>query len=151
MDFILEKPAFEVDEICPSRPGGEGTGGEGLVKDADGNSLLPVTVSEEEEPALMYAVVDEELRPPVMEEADPLAIVIDLDAILGLADAALPQCSISHLMAFHRLHKLGRKTKEVLSPGKYGNYAGGPPLDREVGRWLECRFLWPELRWTTGG
>jgi hypothetical protein len=38
-----------------------------------------------------------------------------------------------------------------LSPGKYGNYASGPPLGREIGRWLKCRFLRPELRRTTGG
>jgi hypothetical protein len=58
-------------------------------------------MSEEEEPALVHAVVDEELRLPVAEVADPLAVVVDLDAVLGLADAALPQCSISHLLALH--------------------------------------------------
>jgi hypothetical protein len=101
MDFAPEKPALEVDEIRPSQPGGKGTGREGTIEDADGKSFLPVAVSEEEEPALVHTVVDEELRPPITEEADPLAIVVDLDAVLGLADAALPQCSISHLLAFH--------------------------------------------------
>jgi hypothetical protein len=148
MDFVPEKPALEVDEIHPSRPGGEGTGGEGTVKDADGEVLLPVMVSEEEEPALMHALVDEELRPPVTEVAYPLAIVVDLDAVLGLADAALPQRSISHLLAFHRFRKLRWKAKEVLGPSEYRDYAGGPPLSRDVGRRLECRFLRPEPRWT---
>jgi hypothetical protein len=46
MDFVPEKPALEVDEIRPSRPGGEGTGGEGTVEDADGEVLLPITASE---------------------------------------------------------------------------------------------------------
>jgi hypothetical protein len=101
MDFAPEKPALEVDEIRPSRPGSEGTGGEGTIEDADGESLLPVTTSEEEEPALVHAIVDEELRPPVAEVAYPLAIIVDLDAVLRLADAALPQRSISHLLAFH--------------------------------------------------
>jgi hypothetical protein len=101
MDFVLEKPALEVDEIRPSRPGGEGMGGEGTVEDADGKSFLPIATSEEEELALVHAVVDEELRPPVAEEADPLAVVVNLDAVLGLADAALPQHGISHLLAFH--------------------------------------------------
>jgi hypothetical protein len=58
-------------------------------------------VSEEEEPALMHTVVNVELRPPIAEEADPLAVVVDLNAVLGLASAALLQCSISHLLAFH--------------------------------------------------
>jgi hypothetical protein len=101
MDFAPEKPALEVDEIRPSRPGGEGTGGEGTVEDANGESLLPITASEEEEPALVHAVVDEELRPPIAEVAYPLAIVVDLDVVLGLADAALSQRSISHFLAFH--------------------------------------------------
>jgi hypothetical protein len=82
MDFVPEKPVLEVDEVCPSRPGGEGTGGESTVKDADGEVPLPVTASEEEEPTLMHAVVNEELRPPVAEVAYPLAIVVDLDAVL---------------------------------------------------------------------
>jgi hypothetical protein len=90
MDFAPEKPALEVDEIHPSRPGGEGTGGEGTVKDADSESLLPVMAGEEEELALVHAVVNEELRPPIAEVAYPLAVVVDLDAVLGLADAALP-------------------------------------------------------------
>jgi hypothetical protein len=101
MDFTPEKPALEVDKIRPSRLGGEGTGGEGTVEDANGESLLPITVSEEEEPALVHAIVDEELRPPITEIAYPLAIIVDLDAVLGLADATLSQRSISHLLAFH--------------------------------------------------
>jgi hypothetical protein len=61
MDFVPEKPTLEVDKICPSRPGGEGTGGEGTIEDADGEVLLPIMASEEEEPALVHTVVDEEL------------------------------------------------------------------------------------------
>jgi hypothetical protein len=52
IDFVPEKPTLEVDEVRPSWPGGEGTGGEGTVEDADGEVLLPVMTSEEEEPAL---------------------------------------------------------------------------------------------------
>jgi hypothetical protein len=74
MDFVPEKPTLEVDEIRPSRPGGKGTGREGTVEDADGEVLLPVMTSEEEEPALVHAVVDEELRSPVAEVAYPLAV-----------------------------------------------------------------------------
>jgi hypothetical protein len=48
MDLAPEKPALEVDEIHPSRPGGEGTGREGTIEDANGESLLPITASEEE-------------------------------------------------------------------------------------------------------
>jgi hypothetical protein len=101
MDFVPEKHVLEVDEIRPSRPGGEGTGREGTVKDVDGEALLPIMVSEEEEPALMHTVVDEELRPPVVEIAYPLAVIVDLDVVLGLADTAFPQRSICHLLAFH--------------------------------------------------
>jgi hypothetical protein len=36
----------------------------------------------------------------------PLAVVVDLNVVLVLADAALPQRSISYLLAFHRFHKL---------------------------------------------
>jgi hypothetical protein len=38
-----------------------------------------------------------------------------------------------------------------LAPGEYRDYAGGPSLGRDVGQWLECRFLWPEPRWTSWG
>jgi hypothetical protein len=61
MYFTPEKPALEVDEIRPSRPGSKGTGGEGTIEDADGKSFLPIAASEEEEPALVHAVIDEEL------------------------------------------------------------------------------------------
>jgi hypothetical protein len=61
MDFVLEKPALEVDGARPSWLGGIGTGGEGGVEEADSEVLLPILASEEDEPALMRAVVDEEL------------------------------------------------------------------------------------------
>jgi hypothetical protein len=79
MDFVPKKPALEVGEILPSQPGGKGAGGESTVEDADGEVPLPITVSEEEEPTLVHAVVDEELRPPIAEVAYPLAVVVDLD------------------------------------------------------------------------
>jgi hypothetical protein len=56
MDFVLEKPALEVDEIrmderavgrLPSRPGGEGAGAEGTVEDADEEVSHPIAASEE--------------------------------------------------------------------------------------------------------
>jgi hypothetical protein len=128
MDFILEKPALEVDKARPSQPGSEGTGGEGAVEEADSEVLLPIMASKEEEPTLMHAVVDEELRPPVVKVAHPLTVVVNLDAVLGLAAAAFPQFGISHLLTFHRVHKLGQKAKEVPGPGKHRDYAGGPPL-----------------------
>jgi hypothetical protein len=105
-------------------------------------------VSEEEEPALMHAVVNEELQPPITKVAHPLAVVVNLDAVLGLAAAALLQLSISHLLAFHRVRKLGWKAEEVPGLGKHRDYAGGPPLGRDVGRRLECRFLRPKPRRT---
>jgi hypothetical protein len=61
MDFAPEKPALEVDEARPSRLSGEGTGGEGAVEEADSEVLLPIVASEEDEPTLVHAVVDEEL------------------------------------------------------------------------------------------
>jgi hypothetical protein len=72
MDFAPEKPALEVDKVRPSRPGGEGTGGEGAIEKADDEVLLPIVASEEEEPALVHVVVDEELRLPIAEVAQPL-------------------------------------------------------------------------------
>jgi hypothetical protein len=60
MDFIPEKSALEVDEICedekamgclPSRPSGEGAGTEGAVEDANNEVLPPIAASEVEEPA----------------------------------------------------------------------------------------------------
>jgi hypothetical protein len=78
---------------------------------------------------------------PKVGHYNPLAIVVDLDAVLRLANVALPQHSISHLLAFHRFHELRWKAEEVLGPSEYRDYEGGPPLGRDVGRWLECRFL----------
>jgi hypothetical protein len=94
----------------------------------------------------MHAVVDEELRPPITEVAHPLAVVVNLDAVRGLAAAALSQLGISHLLAFHRVRKLGRKAEEVLGPGKHRDDADRPPIGRDVGRRLECRFLRPKPR-----
>jgi hypothetical protein len=156
MDFIPEKPALEVDEIresgraagcCSSRPGDEGMGGESTIEDADGEVPFPITASEEEEPALMHAVVDEELRPPIAEVTYPLAVVVDLNAVLGLVNAALPQRSISHLLAFHRFHELRWKAEEVFGPGEYQDYEGGPPLGRGVRQRLERWSHRPKLRW----
>jgi hypothetical protein len=36
---------------------------------------------EEDEPALVRAVVEEELRPPVAEVAHPLAVLVDFDVV----------------------------------------------------------------------
>jgi hypothetical protein len=60
-DFVLEKPALEVDGACPSRLGDIGMGGEGGTEEADSEVLLPIVASEEDEPALVCAIVDEEL------------------------------------------------------------------------------------------
>jgi hypothetical protein len=91
MDFAPEKSALEVDEARPSWLGGKGAGGEGAIEEADGEVLLPIVVGEKDEPTLMHAVVDEELRPPIVEVAHPLAVIVDLDAVRGLAAAAFPQ------------------------------------------------------------
>jgi hypothetical protein len=61
MDFAPEKSALDFDEAHPSRLGGEGTGGEGAIKEADGEVLLPIVAGEKDEPTLMHAIVDEEL------------------------------------------------------------------------------------------
>jgi hypothetical protein len=82
---------LEVDEARPSRLGGKGAGREGAVEEADGEVLLPIVAGEKDEPTLMHAVVDEELRPPIMEVAHPLAVIVDLDAVRGLAAATFPQ------------------------------------------------------------
>jgi hypothetical protein len=49
----------------------------------------------------MHAVVDEEFQPPIAEVAYPLAVVVDLYVVLGLAKAALMQRGISHLLSLH--------------------------------------------------
>jgi hypothetical protein len=46
MDFAPEKSVLEVDEARPSRLGGEGTGGEGAIEEADGEVLLPIVAGE---------------------------------------------------------------------------------------------------------
>jgi hypothetical protein len=104
--------------------------------------------SEEDEPTLVHAVVDEELRPPVAKVAHPLAVVVNLDAVCGLAAAAFLQLGVSHFLAFHRVRKLGRKAEEVPGPGKHRDDAGRPSLGRDVGRRLVCRFLQPGPRRT---
>jgi hypothetical protein len=49
MDFVPEKSASEVGEVCPSRLGGEGTGGEGTVEEADGEVILLILAGEKDE------------------------------------------------------------------------------------------------------
>jgi hypothetical protein len=112
MDFFLEKPALEVDGARPSWLGGKGTGGEGGIKEADSEVLLPILASEEDDTALVRAVVDEELRPPITKVAHPLAVVVNLDALRGLAAAAFPQLGVSHFLALHRVRKPGQKAEE---------------------------------------
>jgi hypothetical protein len=65
-------------------------GRESIIKDADGEVPFPIMASEEEEPSLMHGIVGEELRPPITKVAYPLAIIVDLNVVLGLANAALP-------------------------------------------------------------
>jgi hypothetical protein len=120
MDFVPEKPALEVDEARPSRLGSEGTGGEGAVEEADSEVLLPIVASEEDEPTLVHAVVDEELRPPIAKVAHPLTVIVNLDAVRGLATASFPQLGVSHFLAFHRVRKLGRKRRRSRAPASTG-------------------------------
>jgi hypothetical protein len=70
MDFVPEKSTLKVDEIreggkaarcCPLRPSGEGRNAESTIEDADSEVPLPITASEEEEPARMHAVISEEI------------------------------------------------------------------------------------------
>jgi hypothetical protein len=128
MDFVPEKSALEVDEVregekatgCwPSRPSGEGTSAEGTIEDADDEVPPPIMASEEEEPARVHTVVCEELRPPITEVAYPFDVVVDHNTVLGLANAALPQRSGSHLLALHRFHELRWKVEAVLGPGEH--------------------------------
>jgi hypothetical protein len=157
MDFVPEKSALEVDEIresekamgyWPSRPSGEGTSTEGTIKDADGEGPLPITASEEEEPTRVHAVISEEIRPPIAEVAYPFVVVVDSNAVLGLANATLPQHGVSHLLALHRFHELRWKAEAVLGPGEHRDYEGGPPFGRGVGRRLERRQRQLKPRWT---
>jgi hypothetical protein len=147
MDFAPEKSASEVDEAYPSWLGGEGTGGEGAVEETDGEVILLILASEKDEPTLVHAVVDEELLPPAAKVAHPLAVVVDLDAVRGLAAATFPQLGASHLLVLHRARELGREAETIPGTGKHRNDAGGPSLRRDVGRRLERRFLQPGPRW----
>jgi hypothetical protein len=63
-------------------------------------------MGEEKEPSCMHAVVCEELQPPIAEVALPFTVVVNLDAVLGLANATLLQGGIRHLLALHCLHEL---------------------------------------------
>jgi hypothetical protein len=128
MNFILKKSALEVDKIrmderaagrLPSCPGGEIVGAEGAVEATDEEVLHPVATNEEKEPARVYAVVGEELRPPITEVALPLAVLVNFDKVLGLANAALLQDGVRHLLALHRLHELGGQAETDLSPSEH--------------------------------
>jgi hypothetical protein len=83
-------------------------------------------------PARVHAVVREEFWPPVTEVALPFAVVLDFNVVPGLANATLPQRSISHLLALHRFHELGWKAETVLGPGEHQDNEGGPPFGRGV-------------------
>jgi hypothetical protein len=116
MNFVPKKSALEVDKIrmderaagrLPSCPGGEGAGAEGAVEDTDEEVPHPVATGEEKELARRHAVVGEELRPPVAEVALPFTVIVNFDKVLGLANAALLQNGVRHLLALHRLHELG--------------------------------------------
>jgi hypothetical protein len=115
MNFIPEKSALEVDKIrlderaagrLPSRPGDEEAGVEGAIKDANEEVLHSIAMGEEKEPARVHAIICEELRPAVAEVELPITVIVNLDKVLGLADAALLQDGLCHLMALHRLHEL---------------------------------------------
>jgi hypothetical protein len=57
--------------------------------------------------AHMHAVIRNELRPPIAEVALPFTVTVNLDAVFWLAEAALLQDGVRHLLALHRLHELG--------------------------------------------
>jgi hypothetical protein len=102
MDFVPEKSVLKVDEIrvgkkatgrLPSRPSGESASAEGAVEDVDDEVSPPSTTSEQKELALVHAVVCEELWPPIAEVALPFAVIVNFDAVPGLANATLLQRS----------------------------------------------------------
>jgi hypothetical protein len=67
----------------------------------------------------------------------------------GLAQAALPQHSISHLLALHRFHELGWKAETVLGPGEHRDDEGGPSSGRGVDQRLEHRQHRSKSRWSS--
>jgi hypothetical protein len=77
-----------------------------------------------------------------------LAVVIDLDAVRGLAATALPQLGVSQLLALHRAGELSREAEAIPGAGQYRDDAGGPSLRRDVLWRLERWLLQPGLRGT---
>jgi hypothetical protein len=158
MDFVSEKSALEVDEIrvdekatgrLPSRPSGESASVESAVEDADDEVSPPIVMSEEGEPARVHIVVYEELWPPIAKVAFPFTVIVNFDAVPRLANAALPQHSVSHLLVLHYLHELGWKAETVLAPGEHRDNKGGPPFGRGIGQRLERRQRRLKPRWTS--
>jgi hypothetical protein len=133
MDFASKKSMLKADEIRPSWLGSEGTGREGAIEEADGEVLLLIMVGEKDEPTLVHAIVDEELRPPITKVAHPLAVVVDLDAVRRLAAATFPQLGVGHLLVLHRACELGQKVEEIPGTDKHGDDAGGPSLGQDIG------------------
>jgi hypothetical protein len=97
----------------------------------------------------MDTIVCEELRPPIAEVALPFAIIVDFNAVPGLAHAALPQRSVRHLLAVHHFHKLGRKEEVVLGPGEHRDDEGAPSFGRGVDRRLEQWQRRLKPRWSS--
>jgi hypothetical protein len=66
-----------------------------------------------------------------------------------LANAALPQRSVGHLLALHRFHELRWKAETVLGPGEHRDDESGPPFGQGLDRRLERRQHRSKPRWTS--
>jgi hypothetical protein len=112
-----------------SHPGDEGASAEGVVDDADEELPRPITAGEEEELALLHAVLHEEPRPPVAVVALPFVVVVDLDVEHRLAGVALLQDGACYLLALNSLHELGGQAETVTAPGQNRDNESGVPID----------------------
>jgi hypothetical protein len=64
----------------------------------------------------------------IAEVALPFAIIVDLNAVLRLANATLLQDGVRHLLTLHCLHELGGQTEAVFEPGQHQGEEGDVPL-----------------------
>jgi hypothetical protein len=86
-------------------------------------------VGEEEEPALLYAVVRKEARPPVAEVELPLAVIEDFNLVRRLAGVALLHDGVRQFLTFHRLHELGRQANTISASCHHWDEERGIPFN----------------------
>jgi hypothetical protein len=103
---------------------------EAAVGDADVELVRPIPVREQEEEALLHAVVGAELWPPVADEVLPLMVLDDLHLVRWLPATPLPYHRLGDVEIPQDLGELGGEGSSLIAPAITGTRKQQNPSTR---------------------